>query len=179
MSTPQRQLFETEPAPWEADDQGRQLVASVLLPSGPAKEFDYLVPDGLREAVELGRRVKAPFGAGNRLVTGYCVRLEDRPVGRRKLKPLHSVLDQRSLLRPAMLRLTRWIADHYLCDWATVLEAVLPAGVRGGAGTRLSTLLTVDDEALKRLLRDSPPPLGEGLGVRGGDCRRYGGLPSP
>jgi primosomal protein N' (replication factor Y) len=93
------------------------------------------------------------------------VRLEDRPVGRRKLKPLHSVLDQRSLLRPAMLRLTRWIADHYLCDWAAVLEAVLPAGVRGGAGTRLSTLLTVDKEALKRL-QGSPLSLGEGLGVR-------------
>ena len=82
-----------------------QLVASVVLAAGPAKEFDYLVPDGLREAVELGRRVKAPFGPGNRLVVGYCVRLEDRPAGRRKLKPLHSVLDQRSLLSPAMLRL--------------------------------------------------------------------------
>ncbi len=151
MPSAQHQLFETEPEPWEADDQNRQLVASVVLAAGPAKEFDYLVPDGLREAVELGRRVKAPFGPGNRLVVGYCVRLEDRPAGRRKLKPLHSVLDERSLLKPAMLRLCRWIADHYLCDWASVLEAVLPAGVRGGAGTRLSTLLSLDEEAMRRL----------------------------
>jgi len=56
---------------------------------------------------------------------GYCVRLLNRPAGRRRLKPLHSVLDQRSLLAPAMLRLTRWIADYYLCDWATVLDAVV------------------------------------------------------
>ena len=63
-------------------------------------------------------------------MVGYCVRLEDRPAGRRRLKPLHSVLDQRSLLSPAMLRLTRWIADYYLCDWAAVLDAVVPAGVR-------------------------------------------------
>ena len=40
-----------------------------------------------------------------------------------------------------MLRLTQWIADYYLCDWAAVLEAVVPAGVRGQAGTRLATLL--------------------------------------
>ena len=101
-------------------------------------------------------------------MVGYCVRLEDRPAGRRRLKPLHSVLDQRSLLSPAMLRLTRWIADYYLCDWAAVLDAVVPAGVRVGAGTRIATLLSVDEEAMKRLLHNSPLPLGEGTGVGAG-----------
>ncbi len=88
--TEQHQLFDTEPEPWEADDQSQQLVAAVVLSAGPAQEFDYLVPDALRETVELGRRVKVPLGAGNRLVVGYCVRLENRPPGRRRLKPLHS-----------------------------------------------------------------------------------------
>ena len=163
---PQRQLFDTEPEPWEADDQAEQLVAGVVLSAGPAQEFDYLVPDALRETAELGRRVKVPLGPSNRLVVGYCVRLENRPAGRRRLKPLHSVLDQRSLLSPAMLRLTRWIADYYLCDWASVLDAVVPAGVRGGAGTRMATLLSVDAEAVERLFHNSPLPLGEGSGVR-------------
>ncbi len=155
MSSEQRQLFETEPEPWEADDQSQQLVASVVLSAGPSLEFDYLVPDRLRESVEPGRRVKVPLGAGNRLVVGYCVRLENRTAGRRRLKPLHSILDQRSLLSPAMLRLTRWIADHYLCNWATVLDAVVPAGVRFGAGTRMTTLLSLDPEVLK-LLQEGP-----------------------
>ncbi len=165
--TEQHQLFDTEPEPWEADDQSRQWVASVVVSAGTAREFDYLVPDALRETVELGRRVKVPLGAGNRLVVGYCVRLEDRPAGRRRLKPLHSVLDQRSLLSPAMLRLTRWIADYYLCDWATVLDAVVPAGVRAGA--RMTTLLSVDAEVLKRC---SPLSLAaEGPGVRAANAK--------
>ena len=172
--TSQHQLFDTEPEPWEADDQSQRLVAAVVLSAGPAQEFDYLVPDALRETVELGRRVKVPLGAGNRLVVGYCVRLDDRPPGRRRLKPLHSVLDQRSLLSPAMLRLTRWIADYYLCDWAAVLDAVVPAGVRLGAGTRMTTLLSVDEEAVKRLAVNSPHqnplPLGEGPGMRASDA---------
>jgi primosomal protein N' (replication factor Y) (superfamily II helicase) len=151
MTSEQRQLFETEPEPWEADDQAQQLVASVVLAAGPAQEFDYFVPDPLRGAAEIGRRVQVPLGKGNRLVAGYCVRLENRPVGRRRLKPLHSVIDRQSLLSPAMLRLTRWIADYYLCDWASVLDAVVPAGVRLGAGTRMATLLSVDGEAAKRL----------------------------
>jgi primosomal protein N' (replication factor Y) len=151
MTADQRQLFDTEPEPWEADDQAVQLVASVVLSEGPSQEFDYTVPDGLRDSVEPGRRVKMPFGPSNRLVVGYCVRVENRPAGRRRLKPLHSVLDNCSLLSPAMLRLTRWIADYYLCDWAAVLDAVVPAGVRGGAGTRMATLLSVDGDVEKRL----------------------------
>jgi primosomal protein N' (replication factor Y) (superfamily II helicase) len=146
MFPEQRQLFDTAPEPWDADDQSQQLVATVVLSAGPAQEFDYFVPDNLRETAELGRRVKVPLGPSNRLVVGYCVRLEDRPMGRRRLKPLHSVLDQRSLLSPAMLRLTHWIAEYYLCDWAAVLDAVVPVGVRTGAGTRLATLLSVDAE---------------------------------
>jgi primosomal protein N' (replication factor Y) len=35
-----------------------------------------------------------------------------------------------------MLRLTRWLVDYYLCPWGKVLEAVVPAAVRGQAGTR-------------------------------------------
>jgi primosomal protein N' (replication factor Y) (superfamily II helicase) len=151
MSTEQRNLFETEPEPWDADDQSLQLVATVVVSAGQSREFDYLVPDALRESVELGRRVKVPLGAANRLLVGYCVRLEDRPAGRRRLKPIHSVIDQRGLLSPPMLRLTRWIADNYLCNWAAVLDAVVPAGVRIGAGTRMTTLLSVDPDALQRL----------------------------
>ena len=35
------------------------------------------------------------------------------------------------------MRLTRWMADYYLCGWGQVLNAVVPAGARDKAGTRL------------------------------------------
>ncbi len=151
MSDPQRHLFDTEPAPWQEDDQAQQFVATVVLPTGPAQEFDYVVPDALRDQLEPGHRVRVPLGRGNRLRTGYCVRLENRPVGPRRLKPIESVVDRRSLLSPAMLRLTEWIAGRYLCDWGQVLETVVPAGVRGQAGTRMTTLLSLDAGARERI----------------------------
>ena len=49
-----------------------------------------------------------------------------------------------------MLRLTRWIAEYYLCTWSPVLEAVIPAGVRDQAGTRRAPLLSVAPEAAGR-----------------------------
>jgi primosomal protein N' (replication factor Y) len=157
MSDQQRNLFDTAPEPWEADDQAEQLVAGIVLATGPAQEFDYLVPDALRDLVEPGRRVLVPLGKGNRQVQGYCVRVESRLGGPRPLKPLAEVVDRRSLLTPAMLRLTRWIADYYLSAWGQVLETVLPAGVRGQAGTRMATLLTLDPRGAQCLAAGDMP----------------------
>jgi primosomal protein N' (replication factor Y) len=140
----QRNLFDEPADPWEADDQAEELVASVILAEGPEQEFDYLVPDELTGQIEAGKRVQVPFGRSNRAVLAYCVRVEEKSVGQRKLKGIQEVLDEQSLLSPAMLRLTKWIADYYLCNWAASLETVLPAGVRSGAGTRLTTFLTLD-----------------------------------
>ncbi|MDY0166510.1 MAG: primosomal protein N' [Thermoguttaceae bacterium] len=146
----QQRLFESEPEPWELDAQASQLVATVVFPAGAKQPFDYAVPDRLRETLEPGCRVEVPFGRGNRPQVGYCIELAERPAAGRKLKSVTGQIDARSLLRLAMLRLTRWIADRYLCDWGQVLEAVLPAGVRGQAGTRLTTLLEAPPEALAK-----------------------------
>lgn len=147
----QQNLFDTEPEPWEEDDQGEQLVATVVFTKGLQGEFDYLVPDALCEKVRPGVRVRVPLGRGNRAVEGYCVRLGQRRTGSRPLKAVQAVVDRRGLLSPAMLRLTRWIAEHYLCGWGQVLETVIPAGVRGKAGTRQTTLLSVEPKQADRL----------------------------
>ena len=157
MSDRQRDLFDCEPEPWEVDDLAQQRVATVVLSAGPTQEFDYLVPDALAEQVEPGRRVEVPLGRGNRPVVGYCVRVEVRSAGPRPLKPLTGVIDSRSLLSPAMLRLTAWIAQYYLCPWGQVLETVVPAGVRDQAGTRLVTLLSLAPAGAARLAAGDLP----------------------
>jgi len=151
MKPEQQSLFETEPAPWEQDDASEHLVASVVFFTGPAEPYDYLVPDRLRAEAEPGRRVRVPFGKGDRLATGYCVRLETKPQGSRRLKPLESVVDARALVSQTMLRVTEWMADYYLCPWGQVLEAVVPAGVRGRAGTREATFLSVPNQVAAQL----------------------------
>jgi primosomal protein N' (replication factor Y) len=185
MSNQQRTLFDVGPPAEEADDPSLRRIVSVIFPTGPAKEFDYLVPDALAEKVAVGRRVRVPFGAGDRLVVGYCVRVETRAVGRRRLKPVREVVDVQTLLPPAMLQLTHWIADHYLCDWGQVLEAVVPAGVRTKAGTRPAVLLALAAElsgpldalhlpakqaAVLRVLAASPEPMLSAELMRAAKC---------
>jgi len=84
MSDPQRNLFNTEPEAWEVDDQSEQLVATVVLTTGPAQEFDYLVPDGLRDRLEPGRRVRGPIDARRRREKGEgdCFRALDHATKR-------------------------------------------------------------------------------------------------
>ncbi|MEQ9071108.1 MAG: primosomal protein N', partial [Gimesia chilikensis] len=44
-----------------------------------------------------------------------------------------------------MLKLTRWIADRYLCWWGQVLDGVVTAGVKNQAGTRMVTVFELTD----------------------------------
>jgi primosomal protein N' (replication factor Y) len=156
MSSQQQTLFDSQPPPWELDDAAERLVATVVLTSGPSGEFDYLAPDGMvagdpARRIEPGRRVRVPLGRGNRSMVGYCVALGKKPAGSRRLKAVSGVVDCRPLLSPAMLRLTRWMSEYYLCPWGQVLEAVVPAGVRGQAGTRNVKFLSVQPEVAVRI----------------------------
>lgn len=158
MNAQQQPLFETEPAPWELDDLTDQRIATVVLPEVPFGPFDYLVPEGLRANLTPGQRVRVPLGRGNRFVTGYCMGLRNQKVGGRPLKLIKSLVDQSALLSPAMLRLTEWMSEYYLCQLGQVLEAVVPAGVRGQAGTREQAFLSVPTSVSARLTQLKLPP---------------------
>jgi primosomal protein N' (replication factor Y) len=150
MATQQQNLFDTDPAPWELDDQIERLAASVVVSEGVDGVFDYWVPDRLRASVQPGKRLEVPFGRGDRKVIGYCVELVNRP-STKQLKEVRSVVDEYILLTPHMLRLTRWMSDYYLAPWAKVLETVLPAAVRDQAGTRAKTFLQVPPDVAANL----------------------------
>ncbi len=63
MDRRQQNLFSTEPAPWELDDQlEEQLIASVVFSDAPWGPYDYLVPEKWRSELEPGRRVRVPLG---------------------------------------------------------------------------------------------------------------------
>ncbi len=163
MSEKQQKLFDADPTPWDLDDEAEQFVATVVLPEAPHGPFDYLVPGELLGAAKPGRRVRVPLGKGNRTVEAYCVavRNESATANRQRtyrLKPIRAVIDERTLASASMLALTEWMAEYYLCPWGQVLEAVIPAGVRGRAGTREVVLLDVPTNVIAKLTQLKLPP---------------------
>jgi primosomal protein N' (replication factor Y) len=142
-STMQRDLFgpvETSPGPQT------NLFAEVVLDRPLDHAYSYGVPDDLCARIAVGKRVQVPFGRGDKLTVGYCVGISaavpDRPV-----KEIVRVLDDEALLTENLMRLTRWMADYYLCGWGQVLNSVIPAGARDGAGTRETKFLEAVPEA--------------------------------
>lgn len=103
------------------------MIARVTLDFAVGKEFDYVVPEAWAGQIEVGSRVKVPFGP--RQVLG-CVTalLEASPHPR--LRPLTRVLGTRGLVTPKVLELARWIARYYCCPVEVALKSVLPEAVR-------------------------------------------------
>ena len=117
-----------------------QLFADIVFDRPFDHAYTYAVPESLRDHVGVGKRVEAPFGRGDKATVGYCIRVADL-APERACKPLARVLDDEALLDDHLLKLTRWMADYYLCGWGQVLHAVVPAGVRENAGTRNTTFV--------------------------------------
>lgn len=117
-----------------------QLFVDVVFDRPLDHAYTYSVPDELRSAVGVGKRVSCSFGRGEKETTGYVIRVADIPPVR-EVKPISKVLDDTALLDDQLLKLTRWMADYYLCGWGQVLHAVVPAGVRDKAGTRNVTFV--------------------------------------
>jgi len=136
---------------WELAAQKDRLTAQVVFNRPLDTAFHYLVPDALRGMLQPGQRVRVPFGKSNRGTIGYCVGVGQPPETAYKLKSIDAVLDHEPLLTPQMLELTQWIGKRYLCSWGQVLEAVVPAGVKKKAGTRMVKFFQIDAQATERL----------------------------
>jgi len=109
-------------------------IAQVVFPLPTEKSFSYIVPEGLTEMVQRGSRVWAPLGS--RLLTGFVVDLKQE-TEISNLKRILDVLDPYPAFDSQMLRLTRWVAEYYLCSLGEVLNSALPSGVRFGGSEYL------------------------------------------
>lgn len=127
--------------------EGIALYAEVVFDRPLDHAYSYGVPESLRDAIAVGKRVLVPFGKGDRATVGFCVGLAAEAPAR-EVKTLLQVLDEDILLSAHLLKLTRWMADYYLCAWGQVLNAIVPAGAKTQAGTRSVALLELIPETL-------------------------------
>jgi len=78
------------------------------------RPFDYLVPDEWHSLIEVGSRVKVPFGPRN--VLGFVVALHDETaVPMDKIKPVAQILDIEPVLTIEMLKLSKWLKHQTIC----------------------------------------------------------------
>ncbi len=103
------------------------MIARVTLELALRKEFDYFIPPELAGQIDVGSRVKVPFGP--RQVMGVVTALvENSP--HTNLRAITKVVGKQTLVTPKILQLARWIGEYYCCPPEIALKSVLPEAVR-------------------------------------------------
>jgi primosomal protein N' (replication factor Y) len=102
-------------------------IARVTLEMAIRKEFDYSIPEEFSRSVDVGSRVKVPFG--NRQVLGNVTAIV-RESPHSNLRPILKVIGGAPLFTPKILKLARWISDYYCCPLEVTLKTALPDVVR-------------------------------------------------
>ncbi|MBC8003740.1 MAG: primosomal protein N' [Opitutaceae bacterium] len=103
------------------------MIARVTLEIALRKEFDYAIPVGMAEQIEVGSRVKVPFGP--RQVMGCVTALLEEST-HTNLRSILKIVGRQSLVTPKVLELARWIGEYYCCAPEIALKSVLPEAVR-------------------------------------------------
>ncbi|MBR1776864.1 hypothetical protein IJ750_07325, partial [bacterium] len=109
------------------------------------KTFSYLIPDGLREVIQIGQAVLVPFGRQG-LINAFVVGFSDYIPGDFKVKKINKILDETPLFSLKYLKLLEWVANYYCTDFVTVLNAALPMKlIEKNAKVELAVSLIKDD----------------------------------
>jgi primosomal protein N' (replication factor Y) len=101
------------------------------------RPFDYLVPESMREWIEIGSRVGVPFG--HRTVQGFVIDLVPRTGTESfKLKPIQELLDIVPPLSEDLVELAEWMSERYASNRIMSLQVMVPTALKGKAERYIS-----------------------------------------
>ena len=89
------------------------------------KTFSYLIPDEMKDKIQIGQAILVPFGRQG-LINAFCVGFSDYLPEEIKAKKINKILDKNPLFSLEYLKLLEWVGNYYCCDLVTVLNAAIP-----------------------------------------------------
>lgn len=114
------------------------------------KTFSYLIPEDLKDKIQVGQAVLVPFGRQG-LVNAFVVGFSDYLPENIKAKKINRILDETPLFSLKYLKLLEWVANYYCCDFVTVLNMAIPMKlIDKNSKTEFSVEYVKSDGATKR-----------------------------
>lgn len=89
------------------------------------KTFSYLIPDEMKDKLQIGQAILVPFGRQG-LINAFCVGFSDYLPGDFRVKKINKILDETPLFSLEYLKLLEWVGNYYCTDLVTVLNAAIP-----------------------------------------------------
>ena len=118
------------------------------------RAFDYLIPPQFETLIEIGCRVKVPFGP--RTVLGFVVEIKsDSQFDLNKLKPIAEMMDFEPVLNQELMQLANWLKRETICFEIDALQVMLPSALRAKY-EKIAHLKVAKDELDDQLLAYFP-----------------------
>ena len=89
------------------------------------KTFSYIIPDEMKEIIQIGQAVLVPFGRQG-LINAFIVGFSDYLPEGIRAKKINRILDETPLFSIKYLKLLEWVANYYCTDFVTVLNTAIP-----------------------------------------------------
>ena len=91
------------------------------------KSFQYLVPEKMKDEIQVGMVVSIPFGRGNHVRKGYVVGISDEPkVKGIQLKSVAGIENDQETTESRLIALAGWMKENYGSTMIQALKTVLP-----------------------------------------------------
>ncbi|HET9825659.1 MAG TPA: primosomal protein N', partial [Chitinophagaceae bacterium] len=102
------------------------MYAEIIIPLALPKNYTWLVPDQMQDAVQPGCRVEVNLGK-NKKYAGIVKRIHKEKPEFFEPKEILNVLDAEPVVYEEQLKLWEWMAAYYMCSEGEVMAAALPS----------------------------------------------------
>ena len=119
------------------------------------KSFQYLVPEKMKDEIQVGMVVSIPFGRGNHVRKGYVVGISDEPkVKGIQLKSVAGIENDQETTESRLIALAGWMKENYGSTMIQALKTVLPIQKKIKAQEKRWITLLISREDGEKLLEE-------------------------
>ncbi|MBU3153855.1 primosomal protein N' [Clostridium estertheticum] len=118
------------------------------------KIFTYKIPTSLLGVLQLGFRVKVPFGKGNRTLDAFVLELYEQCENVSYIKEITNICDEMPLLKITDIELVKIMKKKYLCTYLECIKVIIPRGITKGIKKKTSLLLTIGKQIEGKFLNE-------------------------
>lgn len=105
------------------------------------RPFTYKLPDSMYDKVDIGYRVRVPFGMGNKKIDGFVIELYEEYDGTGKIKEVSELCEDFPLFTKKDLVLMKEMREKYLCTYLDCIKVFIPTGIFKGIKNKKETLI--------------------------------------
>ncbi len=112
------------------------------------KPFTYKIPDEFLDNIDIGYRVKIPFGMRSKSTYGFIISIlkEDEIQINYKVKNILSICDDEPILTHDDIKVIKFLREKYLCRYIDAIRLMIPAGIMRGSTNKKKSVICINGE---------------------------------